>query len=496
MRSKKTSFVSLFFPSIFVVCMLLFFPFRYRFEFDFDEGVNLIKAMLSLQGHSIYSDYWSDQPPVFTGLLALVFRILALNVNAGRLLVLGFSTLILVVAMDYLYRKWGVLHAILGMILIIMLPFYTTLSVSIIIGLPSIAFAMLAFMGLLRWHDSDSDYWLVFSASFLALSMMTKIWTVILAPIFFAGILVQKSGFQRRKNNLREGVRPAIIWSLGFVLVASIILLFIVRPSNILQLISPHLVASNSDSMQSLAGRGHVLSYLDDSSILFVLSALGVIYALKSRAWHTLYLVGWALAAFFLITWNAPFWYHHQLLITIPAAMLGAIAIGSALVEIITRIQTSTVRSSISLLSLVILALSFVLAYDRLPKTLVNFTFNLPNLGSIDSSDDADFEIVSLIRKYADQTHYLFTDRPMYAFRSGMRVSPGLAVITQKRYVTGQPTQEEILSILEETKPEQVIVGRFNIPAVQKYMESRNFIRVDNSPRSRHYVMRDIYENP
>jgi hypothetical protein len=46
---------------------------------------------------------------------------------------------------------------------------------------------------------------------------------------------------------------------------------------------------------------------------------------------------------------------------------------------------------------------------------------------------------------------------------------------------------------MEETKPEQVILGRFDFPAVRDYMETRNFVRVDNSPRSRHYVRGDIF---
>ena len=120
-------------------------------------------------------------------------------------------------------------------------------------------------------------------------------------------------------------------------------------------------------------------------------------------------------------------------------------------------------------------------------------SIDAPGYKTLSEGDHVDFEIVALIRRYADKTNYLFTDRPMYAFRSGMRVHPGLAVITNKRYVTGEPTQEEILAILEEVKPEQVIITRFHIPAVIEYMETRNFVRVDNSPRSRHYVRGDIF---
>ncbi len=134
MKNKSQIFVSLLLPLAFTVGMLLCFPFRYRFEFDFDEGINLIKAMMTLNGFELYSEVWSDQPPVFNAILTLWFRLLGMKVNAGRILVLGFSTLLLISAMRYLQKFWGIPHAIFGMIAIVTLPFYTTLSVSVMIG--------------------------------------------------------------------------------------------------------------------------------------------------------------------------------------------------------------------------------------------------------------------------------------------------------------------------------------------------------------------------
>jgi hypothetical protein len=84
----------------------------------------------------------------------------------------------------------------------------------------------------------------------------------------------------------------------------------------------------------------------------------------------------------------------------------------------------------------------------------------------------------------------------MYAFRSGVAMPPELAVITQKRYSTGDPTQEEIYEVLMRTKPEQVVIYRFEYPALREYMQTRNFVRVDNSIRARHYVMREILDTP
>jgi hypothetical protein len=496
-NSNLRILVSLLLPLAFTTGMLLFFPFRYRFEFDFDEGVNLIKSMMTLRGYELYSEVWSDQPPIFNAIMTLWFSLVGMKVNAGRILVLGFSTMLLISAMHYLQRFWGIPHAIFGMIAIVTLPFYTSLSVSVMIGLPSITFALLSFVGLARWHQNDSVYWLIISALFLALAVMTKIWTVILVPIFVAGIFIKKAGFFQGKPILRDSIRPLFAWSLGFILVAGIISLFLIRPIYIPHLVSAHLAAGETDIIQSIAAGNPMNSRLDDSLAIFILSVFGVIIVIRSRAWHGLYLAAWTLTAYLLLLWViVPFWHHHQILITIPAALLGSIATGSAVVDLSRRLREKKIWTPKFIPSAVILLVTIFFAYQRIPPTLKGFNIHLPNLGTYAPEDQPEFEIVAIMNKYVDKTNHLFTDRPMYAFRSGIPVHPYLAVFTEKRYATGQPSQEEILSILLETKPEQVILSRFNIPAAQEYMETRNFIRVDSSPRSRHYVKGDIYEQP
>jgi hypothetical protein len=54
-------------PLVFLILMVLYFPFRERFEFDPDEGVEAMKALLLARGYSMYSDIWSDHPPLSPG---------------------------------------------------------------------------------------------------------------------------------------------------------------------------------------------------------------------------------------------------------------------------------------------------------------------------------------------------------------------------------------------------------------------------------------------
>jgi len=66
-----------------------------RFAWDDDEGMNLMKAQSVRAGFELYQDIWSDQPPLFTLLLAMVFNLFGPSVPAGRILVLAFALLAL-----------------------------------------------------------------------------------------------------------------------------------------------------------------------------------------------------------------------------------------------------------------------------------------------------------------------------------------------------------------------------------------------------------------
>ncbi|MBF8257513.1 MAG: hypothetical protein HW375_2420, partial [Anaerolineales bacterium] len=88
------------------------------------------------------------------------------------------------------------------------------------------------------------------------------------------------------------------------------------------------------------------------------------------------------------------------------------------------------------------------------------------------------------------QTRWLFTDRPIFAFLTGLPVPPYLSVISQKRLLTGDLTEEEIAAALEEYSPEMILNARFPLAAVQEYMRTRNFFRIDSSPKYRLYFRR------
>ena len=142
---------------IFLVFTFSYFPFREKLQFDTDEGLNLMRSMLVVRGHPLYSEISSDQPPLFTQILALLFRVTGFEVNPARSLVLLFSTLLVWSGAQFLQLTWGKLAAILFLPLVIMVPRYLVLSTAVMIGVPSIALASVSMLFVILWHQKRSE---------------------------------------------------------------------------------------------------------------------------------------------------------------------------------------------------------------------------------------------------------------------------------------------------------------------------------------------------
>jgi hypothetical protein len=478
--------------------MVLFFPFRYRFEFNPDEGINAIKAMMNIKGYQLYSEVWSDQPPIFTMLLTLCFRVFGLSIPAGRGLELLFSAAILWLAIQYLRQFWGNIHAIFGILAIMLIPYYLVLSVSIMVGLPAIAFALLSFYALSLWHKFGDVKWLIVSAIAFGLSIMTKAFTAILGPIFLSGIVLSGWKDYRQHRDWLKACKPSAVWLAIFSVTVGSILIIVVKPENVFQLIQGHLLAGDSVLFRAYADNRIViyLSRFKYSIPMLALAFLGGIAALRSRSWTAMYLVAWVAIGLISLFINVPFWHHQQLLVTVPAAILAGIAIGDGLSRLQNILQLRERNVLGIAMGILTWAFAVTFTYFRLPSIVRQFDLKLPNLLAqpVEYSDDE--EILALMADYAHLTNWVYTDRPMFAFRTQLPVPPHLAVLSKKRIASGVLTEDQILEILEEYEPEQVFSGRLNLPVIKEYLETRNYDRIDSSAHYRLNVLEGILQIP
>jgi 4-amino-4-deoxy-L-arabinose transferase-like glycosyltransferase len=486
-------------PFFYFAALYLFYPFRNIFQFDPDEGINLMKAMLVAHGYPLYAQIWSDQPPLFTQLLAISFDIFGFQVNIARMVVLAASALLVWGLSQYLRSVWGVWSMVAGIVLISVLPYYFTLSVSTMIGLPSIAFAMLSLASLTAWHQKKKTLWLVLSAILLGLSVLTKLWTGILAPIFLAGIFLDRFTQTGKADRWKAALRAILVWGITLAFTSLAVLLVSVRPDQLFQvliqqLMAPHFNARISTMTEDSIVYSSLNSYLELIWSFFFLAAIGVLMAVRSRRWLSMYLLAWAILAYILLILVAPVWYHQQMLLTIPAAGMCAIAAGEIINQLIRWLQSRKFRIIDGALFVAALIGTAVVLFNHLLPLIPAFTMT-PNW-EFQPSDKPprEMQVVYEIQKYSQQTDWFATDLPMYAFRSGMLVPPEMAVVSRKRLVAGDFPDQELAAIIKPYNPELVMLDRFDYPGVQATLDASYDMKYTRFNRHL-YVRNDLTKN-
>jgi 4-amino-4-deoxy-L-arabinose transferase-like glycosyltransferase len=454
---------------IFLLFTFFYYPFREKLQFDTDEGLNLMRSMLVALGYPLYSQVSSDQPPLFNNILALVFRVGGPDVYRARLLVLLFSTVLVWAGAQFLQITSGRWAVILFLPLIIMVPRYLNLSVAVMIGVPSIAMAVVSLMLLAMWHQRRSTIWLILSALLLGLSVLIKLFTGFLVPIFLAGMVISEY-LKRRKGTISwRVVEPALVWGVSFVVVVALLGLGMVGLRNAWFIIFPPLSAPSQDVFQS--DHFSLNLHLRDALPMLLLGLLGTGIALYRRRWVLLYPLAWAAVAYVMLSFYSPVFYHHQLLITVPMALMAAAGTGEAVSALLAPGLSSGPLGLRWALGIAALA-GFLWVSAIYRPVLDKELLNGPSLGDSELQATAGkLRVLNLMNEYIDQTNWIVTDVPMFAFRVGRPVPPVLATFSSKRLATGSLTEEDILTAMREYQPEQVLMARFEIPALEAYLQ-------------------------
>ncbi|MGD9091796.1 MAG: glycosyltransferase family 39 protein, partial [Anaerolineales bacterium] len=387
---------------VFLTLIFIYYSFSEVFEIDPDEGINLIKGLLVEKGYSLYSDIWSDQPPIFTYFLAIVIRIFGYNVTASRILVLLFSIALLIGFFGYLCMVWGNKHAVAVTLILILLPTYMGLSVSVMIGLPAIAMAVLSLLAQATWHQQRNYIWLILSAIFLCLSVFTKLFTAVLVPVFVAGLLVDE---YRRVDTCRRRLRPTLIWVIIFTGLATIIGLVLIGPQNVWQMMLPHIAANEVQYYKHDLASYSINSHLRGAWPILLLAIIGGLFVLQKRRWLSLYPIAWVFLGYIFLSLNTPARNHHQLLVTIPAAMLAGIAIGEVTSMIPVLIKSRNILSYKAMLSaIVLISLAFIL--------MVRIPWISQHSDKFREISEPQIRFIQKMYKYTPKTNWVITDRP------------------------------------------------------------------------------------
>ena len=436
---------------IYFFLMLWLYPFQGVFELNPDEGNRIIIAQMLERGYQLYSQIWNDQPPLLSYLTMWWCQIFGWEVNNARILTLLFAAGIIFATYDSVRLIHGHAAALAATALLPCTQYFMRLSVSAMVGLPAIAWATLCTWALLRWTLSRRMGWLVAAGILMALSLMTKAFTAFLLPVF--GVWLLLIGFRQYRQPGRQwkALWPAALWSLCVISVSGVILLLTVAPSDFAQLHQGHLDATKAypadASVEMLMGNIRL-----DWEIA-VLAGLGVIQIVLSRKWLLLPTLAWVIVGFAALRAHSPVWYHHHLLLSVPACLLAGTAVGDILSSgwrprlrwrILTRISIRLATAALVIVLIVSLAREAKHERPRVPPF----------------QSECDRFAVEVMKSYQHETSTVVVDRQMYAVRAGFAVPPNLCVTSHKRMTTGNLSVEDVIRSIEEYEPEQIVLAR------------------------------------
>lgn len=67
--------------------------------------------------------------------------------------------------------------------------------------------------------------------------------------------------------------------------------------------------------------------------------------------------------------------------------------------------------------------------------------------------------IVTKMKQYASHTHLVYAESGLYAFHAQLPMPPELAVVTLKRFWSGQITTQNIVETCQRDHPEQLLLN-------------------------------------
>ena len=434
--------------SIFIFSALQKGSLEQAFEYNPDEGIDLMKAKLFLNGFPLYKAIWSDQPPLFTVILSWWFKLFDSSVYQARILILISSAILLFTFYQIIKLQWGNLCASIAILFLLLSAFYFELSISVMLGIPALSLAMLSIYGVMLFKKLAFKPLLILSGIIMALSLQTKFFTAFLIPIIILEIAKPRSF-------------PLILLWLGTILTTYFGISTIFFHSNFSmfsqQLFQPHLIRILPDSNFLVIWKIILTDY-----DIALMALIGIILLLKQQKWKFLFPVLWLMIASAILLMHRPIWHHYYLFVSLPICWLAAIGLSELFHGKLKQGRFALILHWISICLIILTILRLPIRYNRIRESIE------------DEAAVKEHEIIELMSKYKKSTHWIFTDRPIFAFYADMLVPPELAVISNKRILTGNLQPDYIINILKKYTPEIILLDRFRdynlkiIPYIEK----------------------------
>ncbi|MEH1938461.1 MAG: glycosyltransferase family 39 protein [Nostoc sp.] len=485
-------------PASFFIFTIYFMPIEQVFQFDSsDEGIELIKTSLYSDGFAMYTQIWNDQPPLSTVILASWFRLFGKSIYSARLLTLTYSTILVWSFCQTLRIHLGKIPAIIGTLLLIISCNFLRLSVSVMIGLQSLAMVMLSIFTLSLYQQNfdkeKSKIFIIISGGLLGISLQIKLFTAFLVPLIIFELL--QFNFKKRCQGQSKWsiFFDAILWLTAFSSVFIMIGVFC-NSLTYEQLLKSHLDNNVKTAFPIGNSLTLVLSFLLQDFDYLLLAILAIIIIFQKKQWEKSFPIIWLVTGYIVLINHRPVWYHHYLLLSIPLTWLATHGLTLSFDFFQQRRWYSRFKpSNFKKVTVSGLAAGFVI-FSIFVTPIKLGVIILENHKYIEQSQE-NIQFVNIMLKYKKSTKWVFTDCPIYAFYSGLRVPPEIAVLSNIRIESKSITPKQIISVFETYRPEQVLLCKSKI--IRNYLNSyidEHYLKTYENHLGTHYLLKETQD--
>ncbi len=471
---SKATRSQLLFGLLLVLVATLFILWQWKsvhsFAWKYDEGINAAKAQLLLDGHRLYIDIWSDQPPLFTFMLAEAFRLFGQSVTVGRLLVLALAGLTLLSLAWITAQQVGKLAGLLATLALISFPHFHELSQLIMIGLPAVSLGLLALaLGFCYW-DTGGKGWLLLAGLSFGLSLLIK---PIIAPMFLP-LSVLSLGTWDRSVHIQKRIWPwgllasatfapvliALVFSGPYIFVEQVVgTLFEAREAH----------GSHEYLIENIRQIGAYL-LLDKWGVshagLCILALLGMISLTVRHHWNRLIILGtWLGGALGAVVFHVPLRRHQLFLIIPPLIFTASLGIQWILDSMGDISHTTTRRPML----LVLTVIALIPVGINLPKTVTANRAIRKEFLAEDEESKAGREAIHFLRTHTPEESFVITDDPMLAFKADRSIPPALAVPSARRIEAQELSSEELVRLTKSTAPAAILLWEQRLIRLEEY---------------------------
>jgi len=442
------------------------------YEIDGDEGINLEKGALLANGFSLYTDIWSDQPPLLTYILSAVHSFAPFSIGAARTTILVFAAIFVLSLFRLVRRFEGTLAAAVAIAILVTNPLFLRTSVSVMLGVPAVALALLALDVVTANRRAPTRLSLVAGAMIFAASIATKMFSAVALPSFLVALLVDGG-----KKPDRESIGRAAIF-IGILALCLTLVFVVLCNTETRQLFAPHIKVALSRTYPHRGGLSELVALLFRDSVAALFTAVCFAFFLIWSRKSFFIPLSWLVLGLLLFSMHRPLWDHHLVVVLPPICWLGGAGV-AAMVTWSKQVGLFTLKSpklplwQRSIVALGLIAVSGAIAIKMLDgvQAAQSYLSRKPTLTQ---------QSARLIAALAsNRTNMIAADKPIDAYHAGLLVPPNLAVWSYKRLRANVLPDAAILRGIEENDA-AVLLRRFRYD--DRFLRSVNDLVEDRTP--------------